>query len=107
MRPADEFLGLHRHTTHRFDADCPPPVAIARRKPRAFGIGLLRKHQLERDIFIAFAGRRDAVRRVLSAEECGWVPDHFGIVAATAPPGVGTVTFAPSTASFREIGKSR
>ena len=33
--------------------------------------------------------------------------DHFGTATVTAPPGVGTLIFAPSTASFREIGRSR
>ena len=33
--------------------------------------------------------------------------DHFGTATATAPPGVGTRTLAPSTASFSDIGRSR
>src|ERR1700730_13742104 len=105
MRSIDEFLALHRYTPMNCRglsaAGCHPATTLSSSASRfcgsisisvTYGSPLLPS---ERAIPRPFNRR---TRPVL---------DHFGTASVTAPPGVGTLTFAPSTASFREIGKSR
>src|ERR1700730_4948727 len=105
MRSADEFLGLHRHTP----MDCRGLSASGchcATNASSFGSGFCGSTSLSVTYSSPLLPSGRGTPRPFS-RRMRPVLDHFGMAAVTVPLGVGTLTLAPGTASFREIGKSR
>src|SRR5258708_3050398 len=105
VRSTDEFLGLHRHTP----MDCRGLSASGCHSATnfsSFGSSFCGSTSLSVTYCSPLLPSERGTPRPFSRRTRP-VLDHFGTVAVTVPLGVGTLTFAPSTASFREIGRSR
>src|ERR1700676_733125 len=105
MRSGDELLGLHRHTPidcrGLYSTGCQPATNAS-----SFGSGFSGSISISLTYSSPLLPSARGTPRPFSLRTRP-VFDHFGTATATAPPGVGTRTLAPSTASFSDIGRSR
>src|SRR5260221_3714480 len=105
MRSGDELLGLHHHTP----MDCRGLYSTgchSATNASSFGSGFSGSISISLMYSSPLLPSARGTPRPFSRRTRP-VLDHFGTATVTVPPGVGTLTLAPSTASFREIGKSR
>src|ERR1700731_49360 len=105
MRSADEFLDLHRHTP----IDCRGLYSTgchSATNASSFGSGFSGSISISLTYSSPLLPSARGTPRPFNLRTRP-VFDHFGTATATAPPGVGTRTLAPSTASFSDIGRSR